>query len=321
MKIDLSQRLQESLGVSSDQLARLVARAPYAYKVYEIKKRSGGMRTIAQPARETKFIQIWLIENIFKELPVHESATAYGKGSSILKNAVAHKDNRFIAKFDFRNFFPSIKYEDLVEHFTRHLSGVVSDADVKMMARIACMRSKTNGRMQLSIGAPSSPILSNSIMFEFDSQISAWCVEQGIVYTRYADDLAFSTDVIGATAKIEPIIRQALRGINYPALQINNKKTVQISKKFQRRVTGLVINNEGDISLGRDRKREISSLVHKFTLGGLADDDIFRLQGLLGFAKDVEPQFIVRLSAKYTAEIINVILKLRKPPKLKSDFN
>jgi hypothetical protein len=312
MNIDISLKIQEALGITGEQLARLVARAPYAYKIYDIPKRSGGVRTIAQPARETKFIQTWLIENIFKVLPVHESATAYAKGSSILKNVKAHKENRFIAKFDFSNFFPSIKYEDLIEHFSAHLSHVASNEDIKIMARIACIRSKTNGRLQLSIGAPSSPLLSNSILYEFDNNISTWCATHNIVYTRYADDLTFSTDVVGATAKIEPIIRHLLREIDYPSLQLNDRKTIQISKKFQRRITGLVINNDGEVSLGRERKREISSLVHKFTLKALTVDEISRLQGLLGFAKDVEPQFIIRLRSKYTSDVIDIILKLRK---------
>ncbi|MFM0610187.1 retron St85 family RNA-directed DNA polymerase [Paraburkholderia sediminicola] len=316
MNMDLAQKIQEALGVTDEQLTRLVARAPYAYKVYEIAKRSGGSRTIAQPARETKFIQTWLIEHVFNVLPVHESATAYAKGSSILKNAEAHKSNRFIAKFDFANFFPSIKYEDLITHFERHLSNIVSEQEMRTIARIACMRSKANDRLQLSIGAPSSPILSNSIMFEFDSRIAAWCAGQNIVYTRYADDLAFSTEVVGATAKIEAVIREILRGISYPSLRINNRKTIQISKKFQRRITGLVINNGGELSLGRDKKREISSLVHRFRHNLLSGDEIFRLQGLLGFAKDVEPQFVIRLRSKYTSEVVDVILKLRKPPKL-----
>ncbi|WP_186108494.1 retron St85 family RNA-directed DNA polymerase [Burkholderia gladioli] len=316
--MNLSLKMQEELGITGEQFTRLVARAPYAYKIYEIDKRSGGTRTIAQPARETKFVQSWLIEHVFGALPIHECATAYGKGASILKNVDAHKENSFLAKFDFRNFFPSIKYDDLLLHFSIHLSNIASVEDVKMMARIACMRSKASGQLQLSIGAPSSPIISNSVMFEFDCRVAAWCAEQRIVYTRYADDLAFSTNVKGATVKIEPIIRKVLREIPYPLLQLNNKKTIHVSKKYQRRITGLVINNADEVSLGRERKREIGALVHKSTLGLLNDDDVFRLQGLLGFAKDVEPQFVIRLRAKYTCEVIDAILQLRKPSKAKS---
>jgi RNA-directed DNA polymerase len=318
MTTELVLKLQEELGVTGEQFVRLVARAPYAYKTYEIAKRSGGTRTIAQPARETKFIQSWLIEHVFSTLPINEHATAYSEGSSISKNADAHRQNSFIAKFDFSNFFPSITYDNLVVHFSRHLSKIASLDDIKIIARIACIKSKTTDRLHLSIGAPSSPILSNSIMFEFDSVVATWCASNEIIYTRYADDLAFSTNTAGSTAKIEAFIRQTLKNIEYPLLRINSKKTVQISKKFQRRITGLVINNDGEISLGRDRKREISSLVHKFKLGILSPEEAFRLQGLLGFAKGVEPQFLVRLRSKYTADVVDSILKLRKPIKAKT---
>lgn len=100
--------LQSSLGISDYLLNRLIQRAPHSYKVYTIAKRSGGLRTIAQPAKETKFIQRWLIENVFSQLPVHECASAYKVGASIKKNADAHKSNSYVIKLDFKDFFPSI---------------------------------------------------------------------------------------------------------------------------------------------------------------------------------------------------------------------
>jgi RNA-directed DNA polymerase len=308
----LRKEMQETLGISEEQLTRLILRSPHTYKVYEIPKRTGGVRTIAQPARETKFIQYWLIKTIFPRLPVHECATAYAAGSSILKNATAHKDNSYLAKFDFRNFFTSIKFDDLVQHFSMHLKNCLSMDDIRLVARVSCIKSKTNSELCLSIGAPSSPILSNSIMFEFDSAVISWCKERNIIYTRYADDLTFSTMEKGSTLHIEPFIRDVVRDLAYPTLRFNNQKTTHLSRKHQRRITGLIIDNQGKVSLGRDRKREISALIHRFSLGLLAKDEIYKLQGLLGFAKDVEPLFVSRMRGKYRSELIEEILKIRK---------
>jgi hypothetical protein len=104
MNSSLRKQLQESLGIKESQLNRLIQRAPYTYKVYSIPKRSGGVRVIAQPAKETKFIQHWLIKNIFEKLPIHQCAMAYKEGSSIKKNATVHKNNSYITKFDFKGF-------------------------------------------------------------------------------------------------------------------------------------------------------------------------------------------------------------------------
>jgi retron-type reverse transcriptase len=312
MNDSLRNKLQEYFGLSVNQLDRLILRAPFTYKIYHIPKRSGGTRIIAQPARETKYIQHWLIKNIFQKLPVHQCSTAYTKGSSIKINATIHKNNSYISKFDFEGFFTSIKTEDLIMHFSKYLSEHLNNDDIQDIARISCIRHKGKKELCLSIGAPSSPLLSNTIMFEFDNKISAWCIEQGITYSRYADDLTFSTNINGISNNIEPVIKEIIEKLEYPRLILNAKKTTHLSKKSQRRITGLVINNDGNISLGRQRKREISCLIHKYSLHLLPKEKLPRLQGLLGFAKDVEPLFLTRMRAKYSSELIDLILQLRK---------
>lgn len=308
----LRRDLQESLGISDYQLNRLIQRAPHSYKVYTIPKRSGGQRTIAQPAKETKFIQRWLIQNIFSKLPVHECASAYKDGASIKKNANAHKNHSYVTKLDFKDFFPSITSDDLVKHISKHLGESYGTQDIQDIARISCLRLKGRNDLCLSIGAPSSPVLSNTIMYSFDSEVAAWCVKTGITYTRYADDLTFSTSTKGISSDIEPFISGVAQKLTYPSLSLNNNKTTHLSKKHQRRITGIIINNEGNLSLGRNRKREISALIHKLSLGILPEPEIFRLQGLLGFAKDVEPLFVARMRGKYTSRLIDEVLQKRK---------
>jgi RNA-directed DNA polymerase len=312
MTLDLRAELQEALGVSAAQLNRLILRAPHTYKVYTIPKRTGGRRTIAQPARETKFLQHWLIKNLFSRLPVHACAMAYQPDSSIRRNAEAHMHNSYLAKFDFKNFFTSIKADALVVHFSKYLSEYLSESDIHDVARISCIKPESGGVLSLSIGAPSSPILSNSIMFEFDTAVVAWCEENGFVYTRYADDLAFSTPNRDVCKTVELAIRRVARSLEYPRLTLNNKKTTFVSKKYQRRVTGLIIANNETVSLGRDRKRAISSLIHKYSLELLTKDETWSLQGLLAFALDVEPAFIQRMRVKYGSGVIDAIFQVRK---------
>ena len=309
---NLPKVLQDVLGFSEAQIQRLIARSPHTYKVYSIPKKSGGVRTIAQPAKETKFLQRWLIQNVFNQLPIHQCAAAYKSGASIKSNAAAHKENQYISKFDFAAFFPSIKAKDLISHFSRYLGNSVSAADIKNIARLSCISPKEGDGLGLSVGAPSSPILSNSIMYDFDEAIYVWCQSKRLTYTRYADDLTFSTKIKGVCAEIEPKIKEVIRSLAYPSLTLNTEKTIHLSKKNQRRITGVIVNNEGQLSIGRARKRTISALIHQFLLGKLSPPDIYHLQGLLGFSKDIEPEFVSRMKAKYGPEIIGEIFEVRK---------
>lgn len=311
MTINLITSLQDAFGLSEAQVLHLVARSPYSYKIYSIPKKSGGKRIIAQPAKETKYIQHWLIDNVFSKLPIHQCATAYRVGASIKLNAAAHQKNKYLSKFDFKNFFTSIREKDLKDHFARHLGSDFSDVDLARISRLSCIRSKDTKRLTLSIGAPSSPVLSNSIMFDFDEQVYRWCQEVGIVYTRYADDLAFSTNTKAICSEIEPMILKIISGLAYPTLFLNEEKTIHLSKKFQRRITGVVINNQDQLSIGRERKRAISALIHRYSLAILSADEVHSLQGMLGFARDIEPQFVFSMRKKYTSKVIDEILQMR----------
>lgn len=309
----LRNRISVDLGIPPNLLDRLIKRAPHTYKVYTIPKKTKGRRTIAQPARETKYIQTWLINNIFNSLPVHECATAYKAGSNIKNNAASHANFSFIAKFDFKDFFTSIKDEFIESHLKLHLGNILSDDDIDDIVRVSCIHFSGRKHRCLSIGAPSSPAISNSIMYEFDTKISEWCSNNKVNYTRYADDLTFSTNTPLLLFNIEKEIRSIFKNLNYPKLRLNQKKTIFLSKKHQRRVTGLILSNEGKVSLGRDRKRMISALVHKYTINKLSDEKKFHLQGLLSFASDIEPLFVARLRGKYGSNVIDEIYSLRKP--------
>lgn len=312
MSAGLLKELNASIGLPPYVLQRLFERSPYTYKIYPIPKKNGGVRTIAQPARETKLVQHWLLHNLYRILPIHKSATAYRTGSSIKNNASVHKDFRYLVKLDFKNFFPSIKLLDLIQLFSAHFSEKYEKDDIARMATISSFQPKDLGSLCLSVGAPSSPFLANAVMFEFDVLVTEWCERNGINYSRYADDLAFSTNEKGMSKKIEEFVKQLLLKIEYPRLELNESKTTFLSKKHRRRVTGLILNNDGNVSLGRSRKREISSLIHSFSLELLPEKEKSRLQGLLGFARDIEPLFVLSMDKKYGNDVLEKIFRFRK---------
>jgi hypothetical protein len=91
-------------------------------------------------------------------------------------------------------------------------------------------------------------------------------------------------------------------------ITINESKTVFSSMSHNRHVTGVTITNEGELSIGRERKRYISSLIHRFSLNQLPDEDKRYLQGLFAFSCDIEPIFKQRMIKKYSLETINKII-------------
>jgi RNA-directed DNA polymerase len=312
---NLLERLSNDLTVPPDDLLYLVKSAPYRYKVYEIaKKAPGKKRTIAQPAREVKPLQSWAMKNVLSAFPVHPAAVAYRNGKSILDNAAPHAAHKYLCKLDFMNFFPSIKSTDF-ENFmgSNPLATVWTEEEIGYLSKILFWRKKRNNVPQLSIGAPSSPLLSNILLFNFDLKIEALCGGCGVTYTRYADDLSFSTNEPGVLSRVEGQVAEICKQNRVPRLKLNETKTVHASKSGLRRVTGLVLTNDGRVSMGRDRKREIIAGFHRYVRGTLSEQEIAQLGGTISFAKSVEPMFLQRLARKYGAAALNHLLSTHRP--------
>jgi len=99
--------LTEAVPLSPVELLRLIRSAPMRYKVYTVPKGTPGrLRTIAQPAREVKALQYWVMSNFLSNFPVDEAAMAYRHGRNIADNARPHAHGRFLLKLDFKTFSP-----------------------------------------------------------------------------------------------------------------------------------------------------------------------------------------------------------------------
>lgn len=292
---DILQRISSDLAMMPSHLAKIIQTAPLRYKLFEIPKKAGGMREVAQPAREVKAIQRWIVREIGPLLPIHDSATAYREGASIRKNAEAHASSRYMLKLDFTNFFPSILKSDVHLHLEHHCSGFLDPSAQRLIAHVCCWARHRQSPLRLCIGAPSSPILSNSIMYEFDSRLSSAAKQEGVVYTRYADDITLSSRDRGKIERYNRFLNDLLSELQYPKLSLNLAKTVLASRAGKRVVTGLVLTPEGNISIGRDRKRLIRSMYHRSLSNQLDDREVQELQGLLSFADSIEPGFSQRL--------------------------
>ena len=256
----------------------IIETAPRRYKVYSIPKKSGGERLIAHPSRELKLIQRSLIDVLDDALPVHTSATAYEKGSSIFKNAKKHAGKDWLIKLDIKNFFNSVH----PEHFDRVLEYRNIDIELREISKKAFFwRPRQSNHTCLSVGAPSSPFVVNRLMFEFDDSLDMFCKERGIEFSRYADDLAFSRNEEMNFGEIVGFVGAELAKVG--GLVLNQNKCRQIGPGSRKQVTGLILSNDGRVTLGRTQRRRIEARVFNFVSG--AEDNVEQVRGHLAFLK------------------------------------
>ncbi|MCZ7891035.1 retron St85 family RNA-directed DNA polymerase [Agrobacterium salinitolerans] len=320
---DLLKRLSVETGLPESTVKSIISNAPERYKEYLIHKKNGGYRKIAQPARELKLIQRAFIDIVLSKLPIHSAASAYRRGKNIRDNAMPHSHSGPILKMDFKDFFPSITERDWSAYCQQ--TGCLTDPGDIRLSSLLLFHKPSGGRiLRLAIGAPSSPILSNVIMFQFDEAISNAIAKHQVIYTRYADDLTFSAPRTGHLNSVAKAVKNALKEIPYPQLKINHEKTTHVTMKYHRQVTGLTLANDGRVTIGRDHKRSLRAQLHYFINGKLDEAETAHLAGKIAFVKSVEPEFYFSLLEKLGAEKINFLLSksnrkklsLKKSPKL-----
>jgi len=224
-----------------------------------------------------------------------------------------HASREYLLRVAFRDFFPSIRPDDLFavidgERNANRLT--LSNEDKEFLTAALFAR---NGQMLpgLPIGAPSSPLVSNGVMLNLDFLIDNYAKACDFLYTRYADDLVFSTDHKNTSKSFLVGLRKIIAETENPRLELNEQKTLYMSRNCRRAVTGLIIGPDGSLSIGRKRKRYIRKLLQDYRNEKLSEKEVHHLQGHLAFILDVEPDFFSRLCLKYGAEDVNRALKQR----------
>lgn len=300
----LIELLGKTSNIPESKLLSLSLTASRRYKVYTIPKRTGGDRLIEHPSRELKAIQRWIVQALFARFPVHEAATAYRKGTGIRENAERHRQTKFTNRYDFSSFFPSFSQDRVLQYVSEQSKKIgieLTQRDLDFVGNIVCRNGK------LTIGAPSSPAITNSMMFEFDHRMHEACQSRGLVFTRYADDIFVSSFEPGKLEGLEALIVKSKRDIPHLRLRLNHQKTAYLSKKYNRKITGVVVTPQHTLSIGRERKKEVKALIHQWIKGDIAPEKFYYLKGLFAFAIDIEPQFEARLVEKYGASTIQLL--------------
>ncbi|WP_312146356.1 retron St85 family RNA-directed DNA polymerase [Brevundimonas sp.] len=315
--------LSQYSGLSSYDVRKISEGAPDRYKEYPIDKKSKNTeekRIIAQPASEVKYLQGVLRDVMLEGLPIHRCATAYRKGVRLVDNAIPHSGTSKILKMDFRNFFNSITSSDWRRYCED--SEILSSEDIHLTSRLLFWRKSGGRALRLSVGAPTSPILSNILMYQFDCAISDLLAEEKVSYTRYADDLTFSAPRTGYMVDVKGYVRRAIKEIKYPSqLRINKEKTSYYTNKYRRSVTGLVLANDGRVTVGRDRKRRVFVGLYKFSRGELDQSSAMQIAGLLSFIISVERDFLDVVYRRYGVDVVRDLQTVPWTKKQSSEGN
>lgn len=285
--------MAKDLHLDPDYLYYLIRNANRYYRNYTIPKRTNGTRWISQPSPELKTLQYWIVENVFSSLPVSKAAFAYLKGRSIKTHAYAHLSSSYFLHVDISQFFPSIH--------PLHLSRVVTDSDVfsdpniDVDESIRIINKICFKKDSLSIGAVSSPAISNIIMYSFDCTMIDYCKANHFIYSRYADDIYISSE--------KYIERDVLDFVNAELKKlfftVNPDKTKFFSSKYQKRITGLVLTTDGKVSIGTKRRCEIKKMLYDKLVKGTGDSE--QILGYLSFLRDIEPETYNNLIIKYSS--------------------
>ena len=223
--------LTNDLGVSSKVLYSLSNHISSHYYQTKIPKKNGEYRELSVPDEFLKMVQKRIVENLLVYEEVSPYATAYRYGGSTVKNAYPHIRKNTILKLDIRHFFDYINYPIIKEKV--FYKEKYSESN-RILLSILCLYKDA-----LPQGAPTSPIISNIIMKEFDNIVGDWCKEKNIIYTRYCDDMTFSGKFIHT--EVICFVKKELKKIG---LYLNDSKTVVANKGQKQIVTGIVVNEK-----------------------------------------------------------------------------
>ena len=258
------------LGASHPSLMYALYKAPESerYRTFEIPKRTGGMRLISAPRGLVRDCQAKLAPLLLQVYDAHPSAHGFLPARSVTTNASEHLNQRLVLNIDLLDFFPTINFGRVRGLFMAR-PFFMGPAAAAVMAQAVTHR---NGLPQ---GAPTSPVLSNFIAATLDRRLTRLAKENGLSYSRYADDITFSTNksvfppalaVMEDSGRVVP--GEALeRAIAASGFSINPRK-VRLQNQHQRQtVTGLVVNKAANVQ--RKRVRKIRAMIHAWEKFGL----------------------------------------------------
>jgi retron-type reverse transcriptase len=272
--------LASLMHVDPKRLSVLSKSSKRFYIKYTIPKSSGGVREIRQPSREIKAVQAWLLRNILDKLTPSEHATAFIQGKGLSQNVSPHSNNRYFVCLDIQDFYPSISFHRIKHLFK--IIGYFSYAPSILADLCIC-------DIGLPQGGVTSPSISNLIASRLDRRLSGYTSRRNITYTRYADDMTFSSNNRAALNKSINTIKKIIESEQFTP---HPNKFRVMGPRICCHVTGLIKNSsEPSFGIGKKKKRNMRRIIHHLVTGKSIDHKYSTgksIDGWLSFLKSVD---------------------------------
>ncbi len=249
-------QLAHFFGISRENLFKTVRGCDKYYRDIAIKKKNGKDRLLQVPCSHLKSMQSTILHRILDKVTVSDYATAYKKGARLAKNAKPHTNKKYLLKMDITDFFGSITF---LQVYSAAFNTHCFPKQIGVMLTTLCTKNEC-----LPQGAPTSPALSNIVMKSFDENLGAWCKARGIAYTRYCDDLTFSSD-----KPLFSVYQRAKDMLEQMGFEINERKTHFITNANRQSITGLIVNEK--VAVSREYKRALRQEIYYGLKYGFAE--------------------------------------------------
>ena len=266
------------------------------YIDFTIPKKSGGYRKISKPKPILKSVQLIIKNMILDKIPMREHIFGFRKGISIYDHALVHCEANVIINFDLKDFFPSINFNQIRRAYMKlGYSGEISSVLALLTTKQESKRVEINDKIHhiyspdryLPQGASTSPILSNLVAEKLDSQLLKRSESFGFIYTRYADDLSFSTK--DEKPNIKGMIYMINKTVELHGYKINRNKTNVLFDNKSQNITGLIINSNQP-KIPRLWRRKLRAAIHNYSQGKNQDpSELIRILSSINYLKTTHP--------------------------------
>jgi len=322
--------LASAIGIEQGELQWLCSHRELSqythYLNRSIPKKGGGSRQLKVPKEKLRNVQYWILNNILRKVPANGAAKAYMPGASIRKNAESHVGQDWVIRVDLQDFFtqitqPRIKGMLLSFGYNSGVSTVLSllctaqETDEVVYDRVKYYVGR--GPRFLPQGACTSPYISNLICRNLDSRLSEWAKDNEINYTRYSDDLIFSSRVDSKWGKESEVASSSKSGEMGSKVRRAPLSNVDMATKPDRirvgellRYVSTVIKQEG--FRVKYKKTKVMLQNHRQMVTGVTVNSILRIprpffRKLRAFIHQVETSHLNRYAVNYLRGILSYI--------------
>lgn len=308
-------------------LRSIVERRIREYQDIRRRKRDGTYRQISSPTPALMSVHRWLLANVLTALPIHDAAYAYRRGRSIRHAAEQHVGARWLLKMDLHDFFGGIEESRVygLLHrlgYPKLLAFEMGRICTKPTPPVGALWSSGRGvenydSAQVGVlpqGAPTSGVLANAAAMGLDVALVHIAESRGLAYTRYSDDLTFSSHEAFVRADMSALVRDVELAILRAGFSPHRRKTRVIPPGARQIVLGLLLHEQGvRLEPGfRDRVDNHIRCVRIYGPAAHAEVRSFdsalsminHVDGCLAFAVDIEPEWAASRKQRWETALI-----------------